>query len=444
LCEKSNPHGIVISLEPESAALFVLDFIEVKERGVRNDDIETAMNDLVISGLPISRNIKYDKYMILDCGGGTVDVCVHRVLNSDSGFTVRECYKATGGAWGGIYVEKNFVKYLERIFSQKFIKSIQMNWPTIWSEIMRQFEFLKRQMDPPAEVSSGDSSSEDDEDEAGLDHAVISLPYNFITECEKLNGGKSIENIVKDSNVKGAKIAQRKLVIKTYIMQNFIMEQINLIVEHIQRLKETRECQSLRAIFLVGGFSECKMLQHTIYKIFSNPKCDIVIPVNPSMAIVKGSIKFGFNPTIISQRVAKCTYGLGRMRKFQIGDKEEYKYVTLDGRVLCKNAFLEMIHALVPITRENCHYRSSFVPVEKDQNSITVKMYKADSENIKYTTEPGVEKIAQLRVPMPGEGLDRTVEVTVDFSGTEIFASVKNLDTGETNFVSVDFLTRNA
>lgn len=40
------------------------------------------------------------RYMVVDCGGGTVDITVHEL--SDRHGTLRELHKATGGPWGSM------------------------------------------------------------------------------------------------------------------------------------------------------------------------------------------------------------------------------------------------------------------------------------------------------------------------------------------------------
>ena len=38
--------------------------------------------------------------MVVDCGGGTVDITVHEITNSDG--QLRELFKATGGPYGSV------------------------------------------------------------------------------------------------------------------------------------------------------------------------------------------------------------------------------------------------------------------------------------------------------------------------------------------------------
>ena len=295
--------------------------------------------------------------------------------------------------------------------------------------------------------SDGDEDNEDDEYENDFtadDAAPIAMPYNFIMECQKYHQVASIKDVLKKSKAKGCKIntAMGKLIIKSKKMKELLMTEIQKIIEHVKDLKEKRECQKLNAIFLVGGFSECKILQTMIRKSFKTKNCDIVVPVCPSLAIVKGSISFGFNPTIISQRISAYTYGLGKLRSFQADDKPDYKYVNSEGKVYCQNIFMEIIRELAPITKQNCKFKTNFIPLNRHQQSIGVSLYKSKSVNVKYITDDGIEKLGHLCVPLPGEGFDREVEVTIDFSGTEIFASVKNLKTFETSSISVDFLSK--
>ena len=40
------------------------------------------------------------QYMVVDCGGGTVDITVHEVSNKEG--HIKEVFKATGGPYGSI------------------------------------------------------------------------------------------------------------------------------------------------------------------------------------------------------------------------------------------------------------------------------------------------------------------------------------------------------
>ena len=57
--------------------------------------------------------------MVVDCGGGTVDITVH-AMDSEQG-CLKELYKASGGPYGSVSVDVAFAKLLESIFGADFI-----------------------------------------------------------------------------------------------------------------------------------------------------------------------------------------------------------------------------------------------------------------------------------------------------------------------------------
>ena len=52
--------------------------------------------------------------MVVDCGGGTVDITVHEVSNKEG--HIKEVFKATGGPYGSISKYKYFAKQKSILF----------------------------------------------------------------------------------------------------------------------------------------------------------------------------------------------------------------------------------------------------------------------------------------------------------------------------------------
>ena len=51
---------------------------------------------------------------------------------------------------------------------------------------------------------------------------------------------------------------------------------------------------SVSNIVMVGGFSECPMMQDAVYKAF--PDNQIIIPVKAGLTVLKGAVLFGHRP----------------------------------------------------------------------------------------------------------------------------------------------------
>lgn len=58
--------------------------------------------------------------LLSDISGGTVDITVHQVVDSDK---LREIDSASGGAWGGTMVDEAFKRFLIRLVGKKTLKS---------------------------------------------------------------------------------------------------------------------------------------------------------------------------------------------------------------------------------------------------------------------------------------------------------------------------------
>jgi hypothetical protein len=55
--------------------------------------------------------VQGDKFVILDCGGGTVDVTVHSLVTK-APFRLNELAPPSGGPWGSTYVDAAFCNVL--------------------------------------------------------------------------------------------------------------------------------------------------------------------------------------------------------------------------------------------------------------------------------------------------------------------------------------------
>ena len=59
--------------------------------------------------------------MVLDCGGGTVDITVHKLIcKTDEKFLCQELLPSSGGCeWGSKYVDQYFEEFLKDFFGEK-------------------------------------------------------------------------------------------------------------------------------------------------------------------------------------------------------------------------------------------------------------------------------------------------------------------------------------
>ena len=52
-----------------------------------------------------------DTFMVLDWGGGTVDMTLHRVAQEQPDLLLDELHEPSGGPWGATFVDKEFERF---------------------------------------------------------------------------------------------------------------------------------------------------------------------------------------------------------------------------------------------------------------------------------------------------------------------------------------------
>eukprot|EP01084_Bolivina_argentea_P169678 294120_1 len=110
----------VIVYEPDAASL------QLQKEYFKNDTGESFVPD--------------DKYILIDAGGGTVDVACHKICGDGR---VEEIVYPTGGPYGSCYIDDAYMKLLENIFSKKWLDEFKQDSPTVYVDIMYHFQQAK-------------------------------------------------------------------------------------------------------------------------------------------------------------------------------------------------------------------------------------------------------------------------------------------------------------
>ncbi|CAG0912775.1 unnamed protein product [Notodromas monacha] len=101
MASADQPQRLLIALEPEAAAIYCrkLKFWDLKDRSPAMSTHtwhgNTCFTEYVIKELE-----KGTTYMVVDCGGGTVDITVHEIMDAEG--NMKEIQKASGDACGSI------------------------------------------------------------------------------------------------------------------------------------------------------------------------------------------------------------------------------------------------------------------------------------------------------------------------------------------------------
>lgn len=356
------------------------------------------------------------RFMVVDCGGGTVDITVHEVVETG----LIEIAEGTGGAYGSMYVDRYFQDYLRLKLTNEVIERYQKDEPVEYLDMMGAWERIKCDFDPQ-------KSNEIIYFPMGAKlYKLLLREYPHILDTLAAEQDGEDQRIYINSQTMKAIFAP--------ILDGLTKK----IAEQLQKLGN-QECDIM---FLVGGFSSSPVLRQRIQEKFATKVKKIVTPPFPGAAIVEGAVFFGLNPEI-QARCSRLTYGCMIYAPFEPEiDPKEKKYQKETGEAKCKDRFDIFIRAGDRVAVDK-KIPKKYFPIGSSQVVMLLEFYATKKKEVRYTDETGVEKIGELKVAMPdvNGGLNRQVEVDIYFGQTEIKVEAKDLTSGKNYNTSLTFFS---
>ncbi|XP_060943130.1 heat shock 70 kDa protein 12A isoform X5 [Limanda limanda] len=417
---RENPEQLIISLEPEAASIYCrkLRLHQMVDLGTH-----TTQNGFSPTDNAASATNQGDRYVVVDCGGGTVDLTVHQIRLPEG--HLKELYKASGGPYGSIGIDYEFEKLLCKIFGQDFIDQFKIKRPAAWVDLMIAFESRKRAAAPER-----------------TNPLNINLPFSFIDYYKKFRG-HSVEHALRKSNVDFVKwSSQGMLRMSPDAMNSLFKPTIDHIIQHLTELFEKPEVSDIKFLFLVGGFAESPLLQHAVQNMLQG-RSRIIIPHDVGLTILKGAVLFGLDPSIIKVRRSPLTYGVGVLNRFVEGKHPPEKLLVKDGTRWCTDVFDTFIAADQSVALGE-NVKRSYTPAKPSQQVIVIHVYCSEKERVGFISEPGVRKCGTLRLDVSGTESTaprREIQTLMQFGDTEIRAMAVDVSTGRTVKASIDFLS---
>lgn len=392
---------LVIALEPEAASLYC-----------RHQPLERSTGSLAEFSAGT-------KYLVLDAGGGTVDITVHEVQTNG---TLKELHTASGGAWGGTRVDEAYRQFIIKLLSAPVLYAFREQHMDDYVEMFEDFEVKKRTLDP-----------------AQTDKVTVRIPVSLVQLYEDKTGESFKESIKNATFSRHLHWAGNRLRLDMELVKGFFKDAVNSILKHLRELFTHPAVGTCSAILMVGGFSESKILQYEVRRNFSNIR--VIVPEEAGLAVLKGAVIFGHSPTVIASRLSKYSYGVKCQSKFEEGfHPESHKVLDKsDGSIRCRDAFSLLVKAgqEIGVDEEKSEIYTVSSPF---QTRVGVHFYASMKLNPKLVDEAECRHIGEITVSVPGTGGDRDVKVLMKFGKTEIEASALVISTGDKASVKLNFL----
>ncbi|KAL5018158.1 hypothetical protein ScPMuIL_003880 [Solemya velum] len=388
--EEGDIHWVltVPAIWDESAKQFMRK--SANKAGIANDNLTLALEPeaaaIYCKHLPDLDEIPVGSpFMVLDCGGGTVDVTVHEITIDGS---LKELHKPTGGDWGGIKVDDAFTEFLLEELGMPAIRSCTEQDKF---ELQRSLEDMKKKV-----VSTG----------------VMSYTMK-IPEC-------LIQQFQISYHLRKVKLVGDKLKIDADLVKSFFAESIRNILLCVEDVLAHPRVFRLHHVIMVGGYSDSELLVKAIQGRF--PKLRVICPDEAASTVLKGAVIFGHRPESIVYRVMRFTYGVSTCTDYDPMKHSNGTLKMYDGVPICTNIFDKFIEIDEVLHVGYETEEKVYCPLLLDQTVVQLPIYYTVRVNPQYVTDTDCKNLGTLRVPMPdltGQK-SRVVRVKMILGGTEV------------------------
>jgi len=356
-----------------------------------------------------------DQYMVVDCGGGTIDVTVHEMVATRNGNSVKEAAPANGGDWGSNAIDRRVFKFLEDVFGKTRFESMKRD-VSAYTRLQEEIEIQKCSFDGETDVVLvlPDSLT-----------AVINVDEDLTADAAMEEYGESIQT---EFVLRGPNLS----IPAKYFYESLMNPTIKTTFQHVSSVLD--KYTKISRVIVVGNFANCKMLQQELQHLTSRG-IKVVLPDAPGEAVMKGAVLFGVNPGAVIERASRFTYGVNLSKPFDPSrHPENKKIITSDGREFCSGIFDTFVK--VGETFEIGHVvERTYQALERDQKEITFHIYSTQRPDTMFIDDFKVKEIGKVTISVSSPR--EAVSFIMMFS-TQINVKAIN-NAGEENEVTLEF-----
>ena len=308
---EKDPDKLSLALEPECAAIYCQNM---------------SSRQQVAEYCKAQKPYQSTCYLVVDIGGGTVDISAHKVSSTPDQH-LQVVHPPTGNDCGGSRVNKEFQKFLEALVDDnEFSKYLQSKDPVTNAMHSADFNELVNKTFEDQKVIFGYKGG------VGLKLA-IRLPFSFL-EVYRDDIDTGIRQM-KDTRLTRVGADLR---IDYSLMADFFQPVVKGMLECISQTL-TKVDAKVDTIYLVGGFGGSKYIYKKIHERFGD-SYKYITPAEPNFAVIRGAVLFRKNPDIVHAWKVDATYGVGTNTLFDpLIHNPVYKWVDDDGVERCSNLF---------------------------------------------------------------------------------------------------------
>lgn len=321
-------------------------------------------------------------------------------------------------------VDKAFEDFLVNLLGKAVVEEFKKTEMEDWMCISRDFELRKREAGRNLET-----------------RIRMRLPSSLISLYATMTKTNMVDTMKASKDAAEMELTCDKFSFSKSLLHRFFEDSIKNTISHMKALLNDKTMKDVKYILMVGGYSGSTLLQEAVKEAFPDRK--VIIPRDTSLAVLRGSLIFGHNPLLISERKVKYTYGTRSSSIFKDGEHPNNKRIKTDRGDVCVDVFDKFIEKDTSVRLGATRKTKRFTTLDKKQSYIGLEIYASEGTDPKYVDDEGCFKIGELVVDLedPDDEPDREVHISMLFGRTEVFVETEDKKTGNKKITTVNFLS---
>jgi hypothetical protein len=430
-----------------------------------------------------------DAFMVLDCGGGTIDITLHQVKTTNP-LSVDEIAPPSGGPWGSTYVDRKFTNFVEDLIGTE--KMIQFKQSSFFVELMDSWENVKTSFDindaraksinlsPLLEVMGSTNSIKEVIDEYNakktpeayicpISTSIMSDPVvtadgntydrqgierwfqtkdtspltNERLSDKTLRPNRLLRNQVRTFTENAVKVRGKTgALLPAALIAGFFDEVITFICGHVTGL--VSQHPQLKYIYLAGGFAESQFLHDRVRAKFEKDGRKVIVPLRPGTAVIRGAVMLG----VIAAADPSRRFFASRRARFTYGTRISVPYqprLHAGRHVDTKHNGDKMVQVFRPLVKAGdsllCDQKvesEQLFPYDKGVESIYFALLVSTSTDPQWPDDPTVAAIGSITLPCSYDQHEHAT-LSMEFGSTEIKSVAKNGLTGAEKRATLEY-----
>jgi hypothetical protein len=414
----TGPGRLLLAIEPEAAALYCY---------LRLPELEDGSGGKQQLGPYLDGT----RFMVVDCGGGTVDI---------------SAYESSGGAAGPVALREIGAATGARIGSGHINHAFQL---AVLPQRLGAAAMARLAAGSAADLLTLSQNGEQAVAAAGAGRAADGTPRITGTVLVDVPPAvwAGLDECTRARLTQEAGGQPRRLALPPAEVEMLLRPVTDAICAGVaEQLASMRppggRAGAAETIVLTGGLARSAWLRVALQHRFGDQH-RILLPPDPALAVMEGAVHYAYNPAALVSRQSRYTYGFEIAEPWQSGlDSPMRKFRDSDGQMLCRGRYKIAVRRMEQVGVDE-PFPFVIAPTQADQSELEVRLFRTRELDPRYVDEPGCEDIGLLTVDISDSvgapAGKRPVHLLLYFGRSQIQVAAVSPGTQRKSEVTVDF-----